>query len=167
MNETDITAAKQAEAALRRGAQEWTSAMDASEDALLHSETLLSTIFENAPLPMILVDRERRVRKINAPALTMARRLEKEVRGLRTGEALRCVHVFDDPRGCGFGPACADCVVRNTVLNTFETHQNHHSVEAPIPYESRAGVVPMWVLVSTAFMKAPDGEMRWRSVPTS
>ncbi len=94
----DVTEAKQAEEALRQ------------------SELELSVIYDNAPIVMLLVDSERRVRRMNAPAVAMARRPEKEAIGLRGGEALRCIHARDDPKGCGFGPACEACGVRNSVL---------------------------------------------------
>uniref|UniRef100_UPI003566D09B PAS domain-containing protein n=1 Tax=Pontiella sp. TaxID=2837462 RepID=UPI003566D09B len=123
---------------------------DVTERVVAQKE--LFAVFHDAPLPMMVVDRERRVRKINSAALDMARRAEQEALGLRGGEALRCVHAFDDPAGCGFGPDCQACVVRNVVQETFETRQPHHGVEAPIPYSAEGGVIPMWVLVSTAFL---------------
>jgi len=97
----------------------------------------------------LLVDRERQVIKLNAPALSMARRSAEEAVGLRGGEALRCVHASDDAEGCGFGTACETCGVRNTVLETFRSRKAFHRLEASFPYDHPAGPVDMHVLVST------------------
>ena len=91
-----------------------------AEEALRKNESELKGIYDNAPLLMLLVDRERRVIKMNAQALSMARRSMEESVGLRAGQALRCVRASNDPKGCGFGSACEDCGVRNSVLTAFE-----------------------------------------------
>jgi len=121
----------------------------ASELALKQSEHELKAIYENAPLVMLLVDKDRRVVKMNNNALAMSRRSMEDAVGLRGGEALHCVHSFDDPQGCGFGDLCKKCGVRNTVLKTFETNKAYHRVEAEIPYDHPDGVIYMNVLVST------------------
>lgn len=117
-----------------------------------------SSIFENSPLIMFLVDRETRVCKLNKVAEVMMRRKEIEAIGLRGGEALRCVNSLDDPKGCGYSNACKKCIVRNTVLDTFQTGIAHSSVEAPMPYDSVTGMVNLWMLVSTTLLKLPQGE---------
>ncbi len=133
------------------------SSFGQQENFLNSSQKKLDTLFEKAPLVMFVLDRERRVCKLNEAAVAMTRRLEKESIGLRGGEALRCINAFDDPKGCGFSAACESCIVRNTVMETFRSCQDHRSVEAPIPYETGNGAVDMWVLVSTTFMKLSEG----------
>ena len=64
---------------------------------LMESQAELSSIYENAPMLMILVDQERRVRKVNLSATRFAKRPAGEMIGLYGGEALRCVHSIDDP----------------------------------------------------------------------
>jgi len=130
-----------------------------SELALQNSQLELDTIFSSAPLAMVLVDRDRRVRKMNTAAVKLTRRAQEESIGKRGGEALRCIHAYNDPKGCGFSQACESCIIRNTVLDTFSTGRNHQSVEAPIPYDTEKGVVDLWVLVSTTLLKFPQDEM--------
>jgi signal transduction histidine kinase/CheY-like chemotaxis protein len=50
-----------------------------------------------------------------------------------SGEALRCVRALDSPEGCGFGPNCHECVVRRSIVDTYETGQSHHQVETTLP----------------------------------
>ena len=87
-----------------------------SEEALKDYGEELSAIYENAPFTMMLVDEERRVRKVNRYGLAFAGSKIDEVIGLRAGDALRCLHSLDDPRGCGLGQDCGQCVVRQAMF---------------------------------------------------
>lgn len=37
----------------------------------------------------------------------------------RAGDVMHCLHLQDSPGGCGTGPHCADCVLRNSVGQAF------------------------------------------------
>ena len=76
-----------------------------AEETIKDRDEELVTIYENAPVIMLLVNAERRVRKVNKYAKQFAGVSDGELIGRRGGEALRCVHAPDDPRGCGFGRA--------------------------------------------------------------
>ena len=109
--------------------------MKAGEDkekGLRKNEAELSAILDHAPIIMTLFDRERRVRKINRVAAAFTDRPVEEMIGLRGGEALSCLHSLDNPQGCGFGPSCARCQIRTTVVDTFETGAIHQRVEAKL-----------------------------------
>ena len=104
------------------------------EEKLEWSEEKYRDLYENAPVLMVLVDEERRVRKANKLAVSFANRSEEEMLGLRGGEALRCLNALNDPRGCGFSSECQLCNVRNIVLDTFKTNTSFHDVEARLPF---------------------------------
>lgn len=127
-----------------------------SEAELIKSKMELDAIYQNAPIVLMLVDRERRVRKMNSPAIEMSRRPLNESLGLRGGEVLNCVNSYDDPRGCGYGKECRTCVVRNSVLETFKTGRTIKAREATIPYNSGDEVLFLTVLVSTVLIKQID-----------
>ncbi len=112
------------------------------EVALIGQKDLLEAIFRNAPLVMMVVNAERRIQQVNGFATQFANRSAEEMLGLRGGEALHCLHVLDDPGGCGFGDFCQQCVIRNTVLGTLETGETHLQIEAPY------------------YFKGPDNETR-------
>ena len=69
------------------------------------------------PLPVLVVDRDLKVVEFNEAAVPLVE-LTKG-RGFRrpAGEFLRCFH---SQAGCGYGPHCVDCVIRNAVLESFE-----------------------------------------------
>ncbi len=121
-----------------------------AERALAEQEALLAAIYRNAPLVLMVVDGERRVRQVNGFATQFAGRPAEEMLGLRGGEALRCLHALDDPQGCGFGEYCGQCVIRNTVLHTLETGETHLQVEAPYYFQSAGGEVREMTLLCSA-----------------
>jgi len=126
--------------------------------ALRASERELAAIYDHAPLIMVLVDNERRVRRANKLALEFANRSEDEIIGLRGGEALRCLNSLDDPRGCGFGTVCQTCNVRNTVLDTFDSEKGINNINASLPFNFNDKRVELELLVSTVPIKI-SGEL--------
>ncbi|WP_084489970.1 PAS domain S-box protein [Desulfotignum balticum] len=107
------------------------------EQALVEQKDLLAAIYRNAPLVIMVVNAERRIQQVNGFATQFAGRAAEEMLGLRGGEALRCLHVLDDPRGCGFGEFCQQCVIRNTVLDTLETGKTHLQIEVPYYFKGQ------------------------------
>ncbi len=130
-----------------------------TEEKLQGAVAELSVIHDHAPIAMMLVDRERRVRKVNGFAAQFADRPAVEMIGMRGGEALRCLHHLDDPQGCGFGPACAECHVRKAVLDTFETGVSQSEIEAWLPFPREETTQVRCLLISTAFLQI-DGSQR-------
>ena len=120
------------------------------EEAIKDREEQLTAIYENAPVIMMLVDGERRVRKVNKLAEQFAGASDADLIGLRGGEALRCLHALDDPKGCGFGPYCQDCTVRRTVIETFETGCSCHQVEACLTFALEGNPQDVTFLLCTA-----------------
>jgi len=120
-----------------------------------NSKIELATILAKTPLFMIIVDQERRVKKVSDAILDFTGKTEEEILGLRGGEALRCVYHMDDPKGCGFGTTCENCTVRNTVLDTIETGNSHQKVEAKLSFIGDK-VEERTLLVSTSLLDLPD-----------
>ncbi len=129
------------------------------EEHRREQQALLTAIYRNAPILMMVVDGERRVQQVNGFATQFAERTEEEMHGLRGGEALRCVHALDDPRGCGFGGACEDCVIKNTVLDTLESGKTHLQVEALYSMEHNGVERNLNLLVSTTPLSVGDKSM--------
>ena len=116
----------------------------------------LAVIHENAPIAMMILDRERRVCKVNGFAATFAGRPAAEMIGLLGGEALRCLHHLDDPRGCGYGPDCSECRVRQAVLETFASGKNQRDIEAWLPFPEGGRIRERCLLISTANLQIGD-----------
>jgi PAS domain S-box-containing protein len=130
-----------------------------AEEALRESQAELSAILNHAPVAMVLVDQDRQVRKANRAAAEYANRPAEEMLGLVGGEALRCLHSLDDPKGCGFGPFCETCTLRLTVLDTFETGDSHYRVEARLPLARGETQEERSLLVSTTPVDVSESQM--------
>jgi signal transduction histidine kinase/DNA-binding response OmpR family regulator len=105
-----------------------------AEEALQEREEQLATIYEHAPLIMLLLDGDRRVCRANKLAEQFTGKKAADLVRRHAGEALNCVNALDDPQGCGLGRHCQDCTVRCTVLDTFATGRSHRQVEASLPF---------------------------------
>lgn len=110
-----------------------------------------AAVLANIPLFMIIVDAERRVRNASRTVLDMTGRSMDRLAGLRGGEAIQCVHHLDDPMGCGFGPSCNACKVRQIVQDTLDTGNAHFKVEAEVALLDRDPNT-RHLLVSTAML---------------
>lgn len=120
---------------------------------------LLQIIFDNSPVIMLLMDKNKLITMANYTALEVAQLKRGDINGLRGGEALRCAYSFDTPDGCGFGPNCQICKIRGTVQHTFDTKEDQFKVETVFPLKIMDEIVFRNVLVSTAFIDSPSNEM--------
>ncbi len=113
-------------------------------------EEELRAIYDNAPLIMMLVDSERRVRKVNRFAEEFAKAESADLLKKRAGEALGCLNSLDDPEGCGFGPHCQECPVRLTIDSTFEDGISRSQIEVSRPLVADAKAADVTFLLSTS-----------------
>jgi len=131
-----------------------------TEQKLIEQKDLLSAIYRNAPLVMMVVNSERRIQQVNGFAAQFVGRDVEEMLGMRGGEALRCLHVLDDPKGCGFGEYCQQCVIRHLVLDTLETGETHLQIEAPYYFKGEYNKVQeMAFLTSTTSITVKGARM--------
>jgi CheY-like chemotaxis protein len=116
---------------------------------VLCEEELLA-LYNHTPVLLVLLDKERRIRRANAFAAEFAGTPAEDMIGERGGEALRCLNSLNDPRGCGFGPECAVCMVRRTVMKTFETKMPFTRVMVRLPFRRKSKVKLITFLLSTS-----------------
>jgi len=125
------------------------------EEDLREKQIEHEALFHKAPFAMLIVNQDLLVCELNEVAAGMGRRRKNESTGILVGDAIRCLNALDDPKGCGLGAACKSCIVRKTALDTFQTGQDHHSVETSIPYSAEEGTIPLQVNISTTLLKSP------------
>ena len=97
--------------------------------ALSENAAELAAIYENAPIITVLIDRKRRVRKVNSLFFDLTRQTKADVMSLPAGNALRCFNALSYPDGCGSGPSCERCLLRKTIMDTLDTGRSHHQAE--------------------------------------
>ena len=123
------------------------------EKALLESEEQLSTIFENAPMVMILITEERKILKMNKSALLQTKREKDEALSKLFGEAFNCINSFNRKGGCGKSKLCDVCRLRELVSDCFTKKQNYYKTEATLYVKEGKKIKERFLLVSTTLMK--------------
>ena len=86
---------------------------------LFEKADFLQRLFDSVPSFLFVVDSDVRVFHFNAAARSLLGPERESVLMKRAGEALHCIHSRDVPEGCGRGPHCRACVVRNSVNRAF------------------------------------------------
>lgn len=67
------------------------------------------------PLWAFVVDRDLRVQDLNDAAAAVFAPDKTVVLVQQAGEVLNCLHWQESPEGCGHGPFCPSCIIRNSV----------------------------------------------------
>ena len=81
---------------------------------------LYAEILDAIPIPIFLVDDDVRILDLNTAASSVFGLSKQAVHLRHGGEVLHCLNSTDAPEGCGRGPACKSCVIRNSVGNSLK-----------------------------------------------
>jgi len=122
----------------------------AAEAALRDSEAQLATIFNSAPVAMLLVDRGLQLHRINRVGCELSGRPAEELLGEVVGHALGCLHSLENPRGCQFAPSCRNCSTSQAIHRTLTDGTSQKTVEARMPVSRDRNRSVLHFLVSTA-----------------
>lgn len=79
------------------------------------NNSLYRSILDAMPMPVFVVDDDVRIIDMNRAATTCFGLNMFTAFRKRGGEAMHCLHSADSPKGCGHGPFCKSCVLRNSV----------------------------------------------------
>ena len=120
-----------------------------AEQALRESQIELAAIYENAPIMMLVVDQERRIRRVNGSAQGITGVRAEDMIGLRWGEAVCCWNSIGAQGGCGTGPMCAECAMRRMLFDTLETGATYTQVETCLPFAVEGRRQERHFLIST------------------
>jgi len=120
------------------------------KEELLNNVRELEAVYTHTPVLLFLLDEDRKIRKTNAYAAEYTDIPQEGLKGVRSGEALQCVHHLDDPRGCGFGPHCRNCRVRNLLIDTIQTGRSYDREEVEIHENRGDGTRRLTFLLSTS-----------------
>lgn len=89
----------------------------------------LDSIFEAAPIGMLLFDRGGVVLKANNIAGIMVDKLPRHMTNLIRGASLGCIYLVQHPNGCGTGQRCKICKLRRLIEKTLVTGEPRLNVE--------------------------------------
>lgn len=127
------------------------------DDRRAQSEAELAAIYENAPILMCALDRDRRVLRANKAFTDLTGVTEAALKGGTACGIFGCINAADDSRGCGFGPTCDGCALRNVLDDTSRTGTPHRDVEYRATLETARGRQERVFLGSTVRIDGPGG----------
>ena len=127
---------------------------------MLEEKRFLKVIFEMAPVGMFIVDDQSNVVEVNRSLADFAGKEECEFLGVRPGNALDCVHTQDDPRGCGYGPACETCRINCGIQDALGEGGVQHRVDHEMTLSTVNGEAQRHLQISTAPLSF-DGQGPW------
>jgi len=130
-----------------------------AEHALRESEGQLSTIFDHAPVVMMLVDRDLTLHRINRAGIALTHRPPGALLGKCIGSALGCLHSLEHPQGCGFSPACKTCGVAQAIGASFDDETPTRTTEARLPLTREQRRSVLHFLVSATTLTLADTDM--------
>jgi nitrogen fixation/metabolism regulation signal transduction histidine kinase len=81
---------------------------------------LLRAVFDALPSLVFVVDQDVRIQEYNAAASDLLMAERKAVLKQRAGDVLHCIHSRETKEGCGRAPFCKNCIIRNSVTETFQ-----------------------------------------------
>jgi PAS domain-containing protein len=106
------------------------------------------------PLPVFIVDEDVRTHYLNPAAEKIFRTDSAKVLNRRCGEIFHCLHHFDVPEGCGRGPFCKTCIIRNSVKKSLSGKVvNRRQVKVEV-LQGETKKKFDWLITTTPF---PDG----------
>jgi signal transduction histidine kinase len=73
------------------------------------------------PGPAFVLNESRQICLCNSQLADLLGRSIDEIRALRPGEAIDCVHAFETAGGCGTAPACANCGAVEAIMAAQQT----------------------------------------------
>jgi hypothetical protein len=81
---------------------------------------MIRYVFDSLPSIIFVVDDDVRIQEYNTAAAELLLANRSSILKRRGGEVFHCLHSFDVPEGCGRGPLCKDCIIRNSVTEAFD-----------------------------------------------
>jgi hypothetical protein len=118
-----------------------------------HYRTSLNAI----PMPAFVVDSDVQILDMNQAAAGFCDQKREAAYKRRGGEIFHCLHSTDVPEGCGRGPFCKNCVIRNSVTKCLEGQTISRKVmklQLAYKYETK----DMQVLITAS--PIPDGDKK-------
>ncbi len=122
-------------------------------------EQLLESIFENAPVPMLLINKQTELIMMNKAALEIGIDTEKEFSGKGPGYSLGCISASINEKGCGDSAECSRCRLRLTIQDTFKTKTSKNKVPVIFVACKNSTDISYNFLISTSYIEIQNAPM--------
>lgn len=122
-------------------------------------EYLLESIFENAPVSMMLINKHTELLKVNKAAKEIGLDAAKELRGNQPGNGLGCINASFKDTGCGKSVECSRCRLRLTIQETFKTKTSQNKVPVIFFVQKGDRDISYNFLISTSYLEIQSSPM--------
>ena len=119
-----------------------------AEDALDRKQKDLEAIFDAAPVGMLLADENMVVTHANEAIKQMCHKEYPQIIDRQIGDALGCVNSTYNEKGCGYGPACAVCLLKNAIKSVLDLDQSVRGIEIHPTLEIDNKEIEFWLCIS-------------------
>ena len=123
--------------------------MEEQKQRFQDTNNVYRAILDSVPLPIFLVQEGGVIVDYNLAAAPLCGTDKDRVISRRGGEVLKCIHSHDVVEGCGYGPACRWCGIRNSVnesMNGIKVTRRRVKAEFAAP----RGIAAVDLLVTTS-----------------
>jgi PAS domain S-box-containing protein len=100
-----------------------------AEEENLNKQIRLETIFNAAPVGMLILDEKRRVIRANEVALQIMKTEFEEIFHKALGVSFKCINSMEDVRGCGYGTACQECRIAGMLDRVMNFEEEYRGME--------------------------------------
>ncbi|OGR44776.1 MAG: hypothetical protein A2X35_05625 [Elusimicrobia bacterium GWA2_61_42] len=116
-------------------------------DSLFDSAVFMRHALDAIPSLVLVTDEDVRILYRNKAARGLLS--GEKIYGGKAGDVMHCIHAADAAGGCGSGPHCAGCVVRNSVASAFSGRNVYRQrTDITIRAEQKTLDIPALISVS-------------------
>ena len=105
-------------------------------------------IFRAAPVGIMLMDEDLKIVQINDVIRRDFAGDNRHIIGEQPGNALGCIYSLEDPRGCGYGESCRECLIRKTLLEVARSRETVRGREVLRAFLIDGKEVQFWFSIS-------------------
>lgn len=116
-------------------------------DNFFDSAVFMRHALDAIPSLVLVTDEDVRILYRNQAAKTILK--GENIYGNRVGDIMHCIHSTDVAGGCGHGPHCADCLVRNSVRDAF-SGKKVHRISSDISIKTAKKTINIPALISVS-----------------
>jgi len=90
------------------------------ENKYFNDSDFLTGLLDIVPSLVLIVDNDVNILNANDTTVDFLQVPKEYILNKRSGEVMHCIHSHDSPLGCGRGPDCSKCIIRNSVNEAMQ-----------------------------------------------
>jgi PAS domain S-box-containing protein len=122
------------------------------EKSIEAEKTKFSTIFNFAPVGLIILEKNFRIVDVNEYVTNLFHLKKEDIYHTHVGAALKCIHL--QKNSCGLSSECSKCPLALNKLKILENFDNLLNIEVPFKQKKDSGVIyELWLKINFSNFK--------------